>query len=85
MPEVVMYSTNTCPFCDRAEKLLNKKGAQVTRYKIDEDRGKLKEMLQRTNGARTVPQIFIGDKHIGGFDELSELDIMDELDELLAD
>ncbi len=85
MPEVIMYSTNTCPFCDRAEKLLNKKGVEVTRYKIDEDHSKLKEMLQRTNGARTVPQIFIGDKYVGGFDELSELDIMDELDELLAD
>lgn len=85
MPEVVMYCTNSCPFCVRAEKLLNKKNVDVTKFMIDSDPSKLKEMLKRTDGARTVPQIFIGDKHVGGFDELSELDIMEELDELLVD
>jgi len=84
MPEVVMYCTNSCPFCVRAEKLLNKKDVDVTKFMIDSDPSKLKEMLKRTDGARTVPQIFIGDTYVGGFDELSELDIMDELDELLV-
>lgn len=85
MPEVVMYCTNSCPFCVRAEKILSKKNVDVTKFMIDNDPSKLKEMLKRTDGARTVPQIFIGDKYVGGFDELSELDIMDELDELLVD
>lgn len=83
MPEVVMYSTNACPFCDRAEKLLNKKGVEVKRLKIDEDQSLLREMLERTNGARTVPQIFIGDYYVGGFDNLTELDMDDELEVML--
>lgn len=84
MPEVVMYCTEVCPYCQRAEKLLKSKGAKITKIRIDQDRGKLKEMIKRT-GRNTVPQIYIGDKHVGGFDDLSELDVMDELDELLAD
>jgi len=83
MPEVVMYCTDVCPYCQRAEKLLKSKGVKIKKIRVDEDRGKLKEMIKRT-GRNTVPQIYIGDKHIGGFDDLSELDIMDELDELLA-
>ena len=83
MPEVVMYCTEVCPFCQRAEKLLKSKGVTINKIRVDQDRSKLKEMIKRT-GHNTVPQIYIGDKHVGGFDELSELDIMDELDELLA-
>lgn len=83
MPEVVMYCTEVCPFCQRAEKLLKSKGVTINKIRVDQDRSKLKEMIKRT-GRNTVPQIYIGDKHVGGFDELSELDIMDELDELLA-
>ncbi len=84
MPEVVMYCTDVCPYCQRAERLLKSKGVQIKKIRVDEDRGKLKEMIKRT-GRNTVPQIYIGKKHVGGFDDLSELDIMDELDELLTD
>ncbi len=83
MPEVTMYSTPTCPFCARAEKLLEKKGIKVKKIPINGDKAKLREMIKRT-GRNTVPQIYIDDRHIGGFDELSELDIMDELDPLLG-
>ena len=83
MPEVVMYCTDVCPYCQRAERLLKSKGVKINKVRIDEDRGKLKEMIKRT-GRNTVPQIYIGKKHVGGFDDLSELDIMDELDGLLA-
>ncbi len=83
MPEVMMYCTPTCPFCTRAEKLLQKKGVKVKKISVENDKAKLKEMIKRT-GRNTVPQIYIGDKHVGGFDDLSELDIMDELDPLLG-
>ena len=83
MPEVVMYCTDVCPYCQRAERLLKSKGVKIKKIRVDEDRGKLKEMIKRT-GRNTVPQIYIGKKHVGGFDDLSELDIVDELDELLA-
>jgi glutaredoxin 3 len=83
MPEVVMYCTEVCPYCQRAERLLKSKGVKIKKIHVDQDRGKLKEMIKRT-GRNTVPQIYIGDKHVGGFDDLSELDIMDELDELLT-
>jgi glutaredoxin 3 len=83
MPEVVMYCTDVCPYCQRAERLLKSKGVKIKKIRVDENRGKLKEMIKRT-GRNTVPQIYIGNKHVGGFDDLSELDIMDELDELLA-
>lgn len=83
MPEVVMYCTDVCPYCQRAERLLKSKGVKIKKIRVDDDRGKLKEMIKRT-GRNTVPQIYIGKKHVGGFDDLSELDMMDELDELLA-
>ncbi len=83
MPEVTMYCTPTCPYCQRAEKLLQKKGVAITKIRVDGDKAKLKEMIKRT-GRNTVPQIYIGDKHVGGFDDLAELDIMDELDPLLG-
>jgi glutaredoxin 3 len=83
MPDVVMYCTDVCPYCQRAEKLLKSKGVKIKKIRVDQERSKLKEMIKRT-GCNTVPQIYIGEKHVGGFDELSELEIMDELDELLA-
>jgi len=82
MQKVVMYCTETCPFCRNAEKLLAKKGVEVEKIRVDIDTALWHEMEQKT-GRDTVPQIFIGDKHIGGFDDLSELEMMDELDELL--
>jgi len=83
MPEVTMYCTTTCPFCTRAEKLLAKKGVKINKILVEDNKAKLKEMIKRT-GRNTVPQIYIGDKHVGGFDDLSELDIMDELDPMLG-
>ncbi|MGD8484442.1 MAG: glutaredoxin 3 [Thioalkalispiraceae bacterium] len=83
MPEIEMYCTSTCPFCMRAEKLLKSKGVKINKINVENNQGKLKEMLKRSK-QNTVPQIFIDGKHIGGFDDLSELDIMDELDPLLG-
>ena len=83
MPEIDMYCTSTCPYCQRAERLLNKKGVEFNKINVEGDQAKLKEMLKRS-GRNTVPQIFIDDKHIGGFDDMAELDIMDELDPLLG-
>jgi glutaredoxin 3 len=67
----------------RAEKLLKSKGVKINKINVENNQGKLKEMLKRSK-QNTVPQIFIDGKHIGGFDDLSELDIMDELDPLLG-
>ncbi len=83
MPEVVMYCTDTCPFCQRAEKLLTKKGVEITKINVEGNQAALREMIKRT-GRNTVPQIFIGDRHVGGFDDLAELDMDDALDPLLA-
>lgn len=83
MPEIDMYCTSTCPYCQRAEKLLNKKGVKFNKINVENNQSKLKEMLKRSK-RNTVPQIFIDDKHVGGFDDLAELDIMDELDPLLG-
>ena len=83
MPEIDLYCTSTCPYCQRAEKLLNKKGVKFNKINVENNQAKLKEMLKRSK-RNTVPQIFIGEKHIGGFDDMAELDIMDELDPLLG-
>jgi len=84
MSEVIMYTSATCGYCIQAEALLNKKGVKVIKYRIDQDQDKLKEMMVRANGARTVPQIFIDDFHVGGCDDLYELDGNGKLDPLLA-
>ena len=83
-PEVVMYSTTWCPFCERARALLERKTVVYREIKIDEDPDQRAEMLVRSRGRRTVPQIFIGDTHVGGFDELYALDRSGELDHLLG-
>ncbi len=82
-PPVRMYSTTVCPYCDRARALLTRKGATFTEIKIDEDATQRNEMLRLSGGRRTVPQIFIGDRHVGGFDDLYALDRKGELDPLL--
>jgi glutaredoxin 3 len=72
--KVVMYSTGYCPYCSRAEMLLKQRGVtDIEKIRIDLDTGQRDAMIQRT-GRRTVPQIFIGDTHVGGFDDLSALD-----------
>lgn len=81
--EIIMYSTDWCGYCQRARNLLERKGAAYREIKIDEDTRQREEMMQRS-GRRTVPQIFIGERHVGGFDDLAALDRAGELDKLLA-
>ena len=72
--KVVMYSTASCPYCQRAEMLLNSRGVDdIEKIRVDLDPGRRDEMIEKT-GRRTVPQIFIGERHVGGFDDLSALD-----------
>ena len=78
-----MYSTAVCPFCVMAENLLKKKGiSNIEKIRVDLDPERRAEMMQKT-GRRTVPQIYIGDTHVGGFDDLSALDHAGKLDPLL--
>jgi glutaredoxin 3 len=84
MSKVRMYTTPICPFCARAKALLAKKGVAVEEIDIYMDDDSRKDMQAKTNGARTVPQIFIGDFHVGGCDELYALDKAGKLDPLLA-
>ena len=84
MPHIIMYSTAVCPYCIRAERLLNQKGiSEIEKIRVDLDPAKREEMMQKTQ-RRTVPQIFIDGRHIGGFDDLAALDHAGELDPLLA-
>jgi glutaredoxin 3 len=82
--EVVVYSTGWCPYCDRAKALLGRKEVAFREIKVDDDPAERDAMLKRSGGRRTVPQIFIGDRHVGGFDELYALDKTGELDKLLG-
>jgi len=84
MTPVVMYTTAICPYCQRAEALLKARGvAEIEKIRIDLEPDRRDEMMSRT-GRRTVPQIFIGATHVGGFDELSALDREGKLVPLLA-
>ncbi len=83
MPHVVMYTTAICPYCVRAKMLLQRKGVDYEERRIEGDRELMREMLERSR-RRTVPQIFIDDYHVGGFDDLAELDMEGKLDELLG-
>jgi len=84
MSKIVMYSTAFCPYCVRAEQLLSSKGVDVEKIRVDQEPDRFDEMLEKAYGRRTVPQIFIGDTHVGGYDDLYELDMKGELDPLLA-
>ncbi|MBI1284625.1 MAG: glutaredoxin 3 [Thiobacillus sp.] len=75
MAKVVMYCTAVCPYCVAAERLLKSRGVtEIDKIRIDLDPEKKQEMLARSGGRRTVPQVFIGDTHVGGFDDTSALD-----------
>jgi len=74
MSKVEVYSGDYCPYCVRAKSLLKKKGIDFTEYNVQLHADKRTEMLERSNGARTIPQIFINDRHVGGCDELYALD-----------
>lgn len=84
MAHVVMYCTAVCPYCVRAEALLRRKGvSEIEKIRIDLEPQRSEEMIART-GRRTVPQIFVGDTHVGGCDDLHDLDRRGGLDPLLA-
>lgn len=83
-PDIVMYSSGWCGYCARARALLERKGVIFREIKVDEDMAERQAMVSRSGGRRTVPQIFIGDRHVGGFDELYALDKAGELDTLLS-
>ncbi|MEX6633325.1 glutaredoxin 3 [Hyphococcus lacteus] len=83
MNPVVVYTKPLCPYCSRALSLLEKKGAMVTDISAAYDKDKRNEMLSKSNGKTTYPQIFIGDVHVGGYDDLSALDRDGKLDPLL--
>ncbi len=84
MPDVVIYTKPGCPYCAMAEALLERKGVAFTEIVASNDPRKKQEMIQRSNGRMTFPQIFIGDRHVGGSDDLHALDRKGELDALLA-
>jgi len=84
MAKVQMYSTGVCPYCIRAEMLLKARGvSDIEKIRVDLDPAQREEMVRRT-GRRTVPQIYIGDTHVGGYDDLADLDHAGGLDALLS-
>jgi glutaredoxin 3 len=83
MTSVVMYCTAVCPYCVRAEHLLINKGVEIDKIRVDLEPARFEEMLQLSGGRRTVPQIFVGDTHVGGYDDLVALDRGGKLDSLL--
>lgn len=84
MPKIIMYTTGFCPYCKMAESLLRSKGVQeIEKIRIDLEPAQRAEMMGKT-GRRTVPQIYIGERHVGGYDDLTQLDRKGELAALLA-
>jgi glutaredoxin 3 len=82
VPKVLMYCTAACPFCQAAERLLVEKGVKIDKVRVDLEPARRAEMQQKS-GRRTVPQIWIGERHIGGCDDLYDLDRQGGLDPLL--
>jgi glutaredoxin 3 len=83
MPDILIYTTNICPYCIMAKRLLDKKGATYTEINVDSQTGLKEEMMRKTK-RRTVPQIYIGELHVGGFDDLYALEQQKKLDTLLG-
>ena len=83
-PEVVVYTGAACPYCERAKMLLERKRVSYKEIRVDRDPEEFATMLERSGGRKSVPQIFIGDHHVGGFDDMSALDLGGKLDPLLA-
>jgi glutaredoxin 3 len=81
--KIVMYTTQWCGYCNAARQLLTRKGQHWDEIDVESEAGRREEMIQRS-GRRTVPQIWIGERHVGGFDDLSALERKGELDALLA-
>ena len=84
MKKVTIYSGDPCPYCNAAKTLLKTKDVEIEEFDIWKDPTKAKEMLQRTNGARTIPQIFIGEMYVGGYNELKALEVAGKLNSLLG-
>jgi glutaredoxin 3 len=84
MPEVVIYTKSWCPYCRRAKALLEAKGASYEEHDVQFDTAREREMIERAGGRRTVPQIFIGERHVGGSDDLAALERQGRLEALLA-
>ncbi len=82
MPEIIIYTSRLCPYCTMAKKLLDRKGAKYTEIDVDSKPGLRQELIEKSR-RRTVPQIYIGDMHVGGFDDLHALDMKKQLDPLL--
>ena len=82
MTQVTVYLSDWCPYCQRAKSLLQQKAVVIREINVEDDEKSREEMIARSN-RRTVPQIFIGDKHVGGYDELSALDRSGDLDRLI--
>ena len=82
MNNIIMYTKTVCPFCVRAKMLLKNKGQTFTEIDAT-DENTMSEMIEKSGGRKTVPQIFINDTHVGGFDDLQELDLSGELDKML--
>jgi len=85
MATVEIYSGDYCPYCTRAKQLLTKRGLAFTEYNVQKEPERRQEMANRAPGARTIPQIFINDRHIGGCDELYGVDKRGELDQWLSE
>ena len=84
MPSITLYTKSWCPYCDRAKRLLTEKGQTWTEIDVEADASRQPEMVERAGGRTSVPQIFIDDRHVGGFDDLADLERRGELDELLG-
>ncbi|QJF49761.1 glutaredoxin 3 [Roseobacter ponti] len=84
MKTVEIYTSPLCGFCHAAKRLLSQKGVEFTEFDVLASPDRKPEMIKRANGSRTVPQIFVGDDHVGGCDELYELERAGKLDSLLA-
>lgn len=83
MSEILIYTANLCPYCTMAKKLFDRKGASYSEINVDSKPGLRQEMMEKTK-RRTVPQIYIGEVHVGGFDDLYALETKKKLDPLLA-
>ena len=81
--KALMYTTAVCPYCQMAERLLKSKGVEIEKVRVDLEPARRTEMMEKT-GRRTVPQIYVGETHVGGYDDLAALDRAGKLDPLLA-
>lgn len=82
MPEIIIYTGRLCPYCTMAKRLIERKGVSYTEIDVDSKPGLRQDLMEKTK-RRTIPQIYIGDRHIGGFDDLQAMDYRNELDPLL--